>query len=68
MSAITQKGTPPKIRPFPTCEILQGILCELEASADLVEQLLIQGNDQAVLDTVVLSLGQMADMLKGGRS
>lgn len=66
MSAITPKGTPPEIRPFPTCEILQGILCELEAAADLVEQLLTHGNDQAILDTVIQSLGAMADMLKGG--
>ena len=55
------------IRPNPTPEILQGILCELEASADLVKQLLTHGNDQAILDTVIQSLGAMADMLKGGR-
>jgi hypothetical protein len=61
------KGTPPAIRPFPTCEILQGVLAELEAAADLVEQLLTHGNNPAILDTVNESLGAMLDLLKGGR-
>lgn len=61
------KGTPPAIRPFPTCEILQGVLAELEAAADLVEQLLVHGNDQVILSTVTESLSAMLDLLKGGR-
>jgi len=61
------KGTPPKIRTFPSSEILQGVLAELEASADLVEQLLTHGNDQAILETVSKSLVAMADLLHGGR-
>lgn len=67
MSHDTHQGTPPPIRPFPTSEILQGVLAELEASADLVEQLLVHGNDPAILSTVTDSLAQMADMLNGGR-
>lgn len=67
MSHDTPKGTPPKIRPFPSSEILQGVLAELEASADLVEQLLTHGNDQAILETVSKSLAAMADLLNGGR-
>ena len=68
MSHDTPKGTPPKIRPInsPTPEILQGVLAELEASADLVEQLLTQGNDPAILDTVRQSLRAMTDLLGGG--
>ena len=61
------KGNPPAIRPFPSSEILQGVLAELEASADLVEQLLTHGNDQAILETVSQSLAAMADLLNGGR-
>ena len=63
---IPTQGTPPKIRPFPSSEILQGVLAELEASADLVEQLLTHGNDQAILETVSKSLTAMADLLNGG--
>lgn len=66
MSAYPQ-GTLPEIRSFPTSEILQGILCELEASADLVEQLLVHGNDPTILDTVTQSLEAMADLMNGGR-
>jgi hypothetical protein len=46
---------------------LQGVLAELEAAADLVEQLLTHGNNPAILDTVNESLGAMLDLLKGGR-
>lgn len=67
MSHDTPKGTPPKIRPFPSSEILQGVLAELEASADLVEQLLTHGNDPAILSAVTDSLNSMLFMLNRGR-
>ena len=67
MSHDTPQGTPPAIRPFPTCEILQGVLAELEASADLVEQLLTHGNDPEILSAVTDSLNSMLFMLNRGR-
>ncbi len=57
------------IRPTsPTPETLQGLLCELEAACDLTEQLLVNGHDAEVLATLVQSLGEMTDLLKGGRA
>ena len=53
--------------PRPTPEVLQGVLAELEAGADLVEQLLVHGHDDAVLTTVTESLTEMLAMLNGGR-
>lgn len=52
--------------PRPTPEILQGVLAELEAGADLVEQLLVHGHDDAVLATVRDSLRDLVLMLEGG--
>lgn len=53
--------------PRPTCETLQGVLAELEAAADLVEQLLVHGNDDATLATVKASLIELVSILNGGR-
>lgn len=63
MSHDTPQGA---IRPKPAQEILQGILCELEAAADLVEHLLTHGRDQQILDAVTKSITAMADMLTAG--
>ncbi len=53
--------------PIPTCEVLQGILIELEAAAELVEQLLVNGPDSSVVATLVQSLDEMTGLLKGDR-
>jgi len=51
----------------PTHETLIGVLAELEAAADLVEQLLTHGHDEAVLATITQSLAEMLALLGGGR-
>lgn len=63
--AISPQSIPTHYRP--TCEILQGVLAELEAAADLVEQLLTHGTDDTTLATVRASLGEMLGLLNGGR-
>jgi len=50
----------------PSPEVLQGALVELEAAADLVEQLLVHGPDPDVLAAVQDSLRELAGLL-GGR-
>lgn len=52
----------------PSSEILLGLLTELEAAADLVEQLLVHGPDPDVLAAVQASLRELAGLLEGGRS
>ncbi len=54
--------------PILTCEVLQGLLVELEAAADLVERLLIRGHDPAIIATLIAGLTEMTDLLKGGRA
>lgn len=63
--AIRPQSVPTPYRP--TCETLQGVLAELEAAADLVEQLLTHGTDDATLATVKASLGELVSILNGGR-
>ena len=53
--------------PRPTPEMLQGMLCELEAASGLVEKLLVHGNDDAVVVTIRNSLRDLVLMLEGGR-
>jgi hypothetical protein len=63
--AIRPQSIPAPYRP--TCETLQGVLAELEAAADLVEQLLTHGTDDTTLATVRASLNELVSVLNGGR-
>ncbi len=67
MSVTTPSGEFRPNSPIPTCEVLQGLLVELEAAADLVERLLIRGHDPAIIATLIAGLTEMTDLLKGGR-